>query len=69
MKKVEHNDNNGKIGLLMNVTFNIVERFYLVLLYAWNFQKVDYVGAEGKSFFRFFKWGWELVLIITDVGF
>ena len=53
----------------MKVTFKFVERFYLVLLYAWNFQKVDYVGAEGKSFFRFFKWGWELVLIITDVGF
>ena len=34
-----------------------------------NVQKVDYQGAEGKSFFQIFKWGWPFVLINVDVGF
>ena len=34
-----------------------------------NVQKVDYQGAEGKSFFQIFKWGWALVLINVNVGF
>ena len=25
-------------------------------------QKVDYQGAEGKSFFQIFKWGWAISL-------
>ena len=36
-----------------------------------NVQKVDYQGAEGKSFFQIFKWGCPLVLImlVLLVGF
>ena len=28
-----------------------------------NVQKVDYQGAECKTFFHIFKWGWALVLM------
>ena len=34
-----------------------------------NVQKVDYEGAEGKSFFQIFKWGCALVVINVNVGF
>ena len=34
-----------------------------------NVQKVNYQGAEGKSFFQIVKWGWALVLINVNVSF
>ena len=34
-----------------------------------NVQKIDHQGAEVKSFFQIFKWGWVLVLIKVNVGF
>ena len=33
------------------------------------FKKVDCQGAEGKSFFWIFKWGWALVLINVHIDF
>ena len=34
-----------------------------------NVWKVDYQGAEDKSFFQILKWGWKLVLINVNVDF
>ena len=34
-----------------------------------NVQKVNYQGAEGKSIFQNFKWGWVLVLITVNVRY
>ena len=34
-----------------------------------NVQKLDYQGAEGKSLFQIFKWGWAFFLINVNVGF
>ena len=34
-----------------------------------NVQNVDYQGAEGKSFFQIFKWGYVLILINVNVDF
>ena len=86
------NDSNGKIRLLMKMTFKLQKDTHFVCKILFlkkncqlsrrlknyikcmpeicqNVQKVDYQGAEGKSFFKIFKCGWALVLIDVSVVF
>ena len=64
------NQNNGKTRLVMKMRLALshILKNYMPEN-CRNVQKLDYQGAESKSFFEIFKLGWTLVFIDANTGF